>query len=408
MTAGRGPRLSVADVATYLDATGWSRGGERGPNAAIWVSNRRAGAVDEVLLPVRDDLVDRDRRLAETLQLLAEVEERSIAEVARAVVQPLADSQRVELGTGEGARRPPELGGGVRALRGLLDALTASARVADAGPHVAFTGRRSRRVGDFVGQVGVASEPSAGFAVTTLVPVSAGVADAAAGADADAGADAGVGAGAGEGASAATGAAPDRLDGDEPFGRRVVTVLYDALSATELAIGTGSVSAFDPTVGAGVSANLCHALAELATGAGDEPVVLDFRWAAGLPAEVPPRTATLPAGSAELLAAAAARLQTLAPSGEATITGLVDSLRDDPPAGERWRIRVRGTLASAGRVDDRRTLWVRLATDEDYAAALRAHRARVRVRAVGLLGSAGGRLVLSARRRGFEVLGEPA
>jgi hypothetical protein len=120
-----------------------------------------------------------------------------------------------------------------------------------------------------------------------------------------------------------------------------VTAVVPAAESSELA-------AFDSTVTAGVSAELCEALSGLAGPRRGQPFEIGFRCARGMRSELPPATVRLPEGAGVVLRAAAARLRQLNVSGEATLTGMVEDLHDDPPGGgDRWRIKGASTRSSA-------------------------------------------------------------
>jgi hypothetical protein len=190
-----------------------------------------------------------------------------------------------------------------------------------------------------------------------------------------------------------------------PFGRQVALQIHDAVTAIAPAAESGELAAFDSTVMAGVSAELCEALGGLAGPQRRQPFEIGFRWARGLRSELPPATIRLPEGAGMLLHAAAARLRQLDLSREATATGTVEDLHDDLPGGDdRWRIKVRGELRSDDRVARRRTIWVRLPDQAAYDTAIAAHSEHRRVRAAGVLTSTDGRVELVARPGGLEEL----
>jgi hypothetical protein len=182
--------------------------------------------------------------------------------------------------------------------------------------------------------------------------------------------------------------------------RKASIQLLDAAVAVRDAAASGDLAVFDDTVSAGVSAELCEGMHSLAGPNGREPFEIDFRWARGMPADLAPTSVTFPEGSAEIIVAAAHRLRQHSPSGEVIVTGMVESLYDQPAREDRWRIRVRGEVS--GTKGNRRVLWVRLG-QSTYHAALTAHREQHRVRARGALSGAGQRAELIADD--FEVLG---
>ncbi len=198
------------------------------------------------------------------------------------------------------------------------------------------------------------------------------------------------------------------LLGGEPLSRRTLKQLFRAASAAQTAAAavrrTHDYSAFDDTIGNGVSANLCRGLSDLAGLRRRQPFEIGFRWARAAAANPPTQTIAFPEGAGTLMAAAATQLEHLAAGGAVRITGMIESLHDDPPGDDRWRIRVRGQLtADNGELDPRRSLWIRLDA-RSYEAALDAHRLHRPVRAEGNLQLVRRRVELLPSENGFQTL----
>jgi hypothetical protein len=80
-------RLVFGDIATYLANTGWQAQVRRWRCATVWSD----ADGHDLFLPNTDDLADRDIVIATILDVLADVECRSRAEIAWHVSQPFAD-----------------------------------------------------------------------------------------------------------------------------------------------------------------------------------------------------------------------------------------------------------------------------------------------------------------------------
>jgi hypothetical protein len=181
--------------------------------------------------------------------------------------------------------------------------------------------------------------------------------------------------------------------------------VYDAVRVTASLYETGDLdnpTSLQRAVSAGVSAEVCSALGDLAGPSGSEPFEVGFRWARGLPSELPSHAIRLGAGAGVQLRAAARRLRDIVVPAEAEITGVIEGLADSP-TGDRHRIRVRGAVRTADAIEER-SLWVRLADAGSYDVAIEAHRGQRRVRVAGVL-SAEGSLLDATRRGGLEVTG---
>ncbi len=368
MSLGPSAGIGVAEVTTYLVDAGWSRRSEGWRGASIWAHPEGA----EVLVPPRDGMGDADVRLRDILAVLAEVEQRPAADIARDIGSPLVDTQSYRTFPDGPPRGMTTLPAGLQALQGVRDMFGAAARTVLEGPHFAFTGQRPRSVTGLLDRVQLGPTRPGSYVLTVRVPVDGS----------------------------------DRIGEPVlPFGRQVSFQIHDAVTAVVAAMDSVELEAFDGTVTAGVSADLCEALSRLAGPQRRQPFEIGFRWARGLRSEVPPATLRLPEGAGVVLRGAAARLRQLNVSGEATVSGTVEDLHDDPPGGgDRWRIKVRGELWSDGKVARRRAIWVRLPDQEAYDAGIAAHSERRPVRVAGELTSTDGRVELVARRGGLEVL----
>ncbi len=361
--------IAVADVVSYLADSGWRRQREGWRGGSIWT--HQGGA--EVLVPPRDGMADSDLRLRDIVAILVEVEHRPAAEIAQDIGTPLVDIQSYRT-------FPDGLPGGlttlpaaVQAVQGVRDAFAAAGRTVVEGPHFAFTGPRPRSVSDLLDSVQLGPTRSGSYILTVRVPVDA----------------------------------PNHSgEPPLPFGRQVVVQMHDAVSAIAAAAESSEPAAFDNTVLAGVSADLCEALSGLAGPQRRQPFEIGFQWARGLRSGRPPATVRMPDGAGTLLRAVATRLRRLNLTSEATVTGTVEDLHDDLPGGsDRWRIKVRGEVRSDDRVTRRRTIWVRLPDQRAYDAAIAAHSNHRRIRADGVLTSTEGRIELIARPRGLEEIG---
>jgi hypothetical protein len=350
-------QLSVVDISTYLEYTGWRRRSESWRGAALWTHQ---DAYD-VLVPPRDGMGDSELRVAEIVDLLATVERRPAEEIARDINSPHADQHWYRMFANGLPSGFTTLRAGVKALRGMMTVFGSAARAVVDGPHFTFSGEAPAAVGALVDRVELAPTRAGSYVFPVRVPL-----------------------------------------GDDPeLARRVSMQLLDATIAVRDAAVSGDLAAFDGTVSAGVSAELCEGLHSLAGADGREPFEIGFRWARGLPTDLRSVTVRFPEDSTEIIAAAVGHLRLHSPSGEVTVTGMVESLHDQPARADRWRIRVRGEVS--GVTGNRRVMWIRLTGQDAYHAAIVAHREQGRVRARGVLSETGQRAELIADD--FEILG---
>jgi len=149
----------------------------------------------------------------------------------------------------------------------------------------------------------------------------------------------------------------------------------------------------------GVSANLCRGLGELGGQAKDRPVEIGFTWARGLPGPEAARPVFFTGAMLSVIAQAGTELEALAKSGEAQITGQVETLNLSP--GEEPRIKVVGEVRAETQTIVRRALWVIVSMNQ-YTQATEAQREGWPVQASGRLVTPQRRLEM--RPRHFTVL----
>lgn len=345
MTAG----LRVADISSYLSATGWQRIPETWRDAAIWSSGQA-----EVLVPPNDDMGDADLRIRELLADLAVAEARDPVDIARDIRSPLVDTTAYRASA-------LSLPAGANVVDGLRRMVSTAARTVAEGPQRSFAGRPPAEVFGLLGLTRLATGRAPGFSVTLSVDLTSEI------------------------------------------GRAVVIQLYDATSAVHESIGQPDDTALDGVAAAGVSADFCAALGDLAGGTRHEPFELDFRWAHGIPSDLPARELAFPVGAGERVRRLSRRLRRLDLSGPATVVGRVEILRDRAD-GERWRARVRGELHTDRAISSPRGVWVRLPGQRLYDLAIAAHRDGRPVRVTGFREGAGARQDLAVPPDGLEIL----
>jgi hypothetical protein len=356
--------LAVADISSYLASSGWS------PQAGTWRGATRwvYGVDYEVVVPPRDAMGDAPRRTREILSVLSEVEGRSEEVITTDIRFPTVDVQWFRFPTADPDASELRLGGlesAITALESARAALAAAAWAVVAGPHLAFEGAAPKEVKDLLAGVRLGPLEPAADVLNIRVPL---------------------------------GPADPSPSGD-PLARRMLLLLRDAVLGLREVAGTtvasGDIGAVDQLVTAGVSANLCAALAGFAGRGAGRPFDVGFRWARALPSGSPTQTVRFEVGSGPLLRRVAAGLRRGRLTGSASVTGAIGALYDDGVA-DRFRVQVRGEVTLDGGTADRRSLWVRLPGSESYDAAIIAHREGRPVSARGELTTVNGRVELRA------------
>jgi hypothetical protein len=311
---------------------------------------------------------DNDRRVREILSCLCALEDRSASDIALEIARPQLDKQSFRtFPTGHDPGYTSLLMG-TQTVLGVRNLLTAAARTVVQGPHFAFAGRQPGVVGDLLRAAELGPSRAGSYVVEIRV------------------------------AADATARTPS---GEQVTGRAVLVQMLEAVSAAQAAVAGDVPAAFDETVTAGVSADLCKALSELSGFDRSEPFEIGFRWARSQPRDVPSRVVAFPETSGSLLHAASLRLRDLNATGAATVSGVVEGLHDDSSGNDRWRIKVRGELRTEHAELVRRAVWVRLPDQASYDRAITAHRERQAITVMGELSSMTGRVEL-VPRRGFD------
>lgn len=231
--------LPPEDVAAYLAAHGWQRDASQGPSE-IW-SLTAAGAEFDVHLPNNAELRDYPARVAEVLAALAEVETRPREEILRDLQNPRIDVQHIRLLPDAPSGTIP-LHGGFLAIRGVHDLYLAAATsaVLRTTPPV-LPAQRPAEAWRFVRTVRLGQTGAGSYVLRVETPL--------------------------EGSS-----------------RDVLAHLYRAIRTAHSTAGVGTVFDFARHTGAGVTANLCKALADIG-GTHRNPFEFSFTWAPAVPFE---------------------------------------------------------------------------------------------------------------------------
>jgi len=192
---------------------------------------------------------------------------------------------------------------GVQLHEEARNALVAAARAATADvPRKAWKGRRPEAVNEYIDHVRLGQTERSSFSLTILSPYSFDPADQPQGG----------------------------LFSQEAFGRRVARQFAKALSAIEAALAEGVTSpipAFEKTVAAGVSADLCQSLAKLADN--DVGAEVSISWSPAKPVSEPVRLALTRQDAAVLNEVAREFARQELELG-ARLEGIITQIREDP------------------------------------------------------------------------------
>lgn len=243
--------LSVVALRSYLDSRGWENEGPWGDRPAIIYAKTDAGRTWEVLVPIRDTVADYAENMAQSVAVLATVEERSQLDVFNDLQGARSDVVRMRSLNGA-EKEPLSLRQSAHLLNDAYDMLASAARAAERA-RATYRGPLSADVAEYLDNVRPLQGYYQGYGLTLHSPVPAGF-----GVQEDMGDDYHV-----------------------PFPRRATLRLVEALEHSSKAISEAVTKdpseSFRQSVSHGVSANLCDAVAQLAKKG--EGIEISLAWA---------------------------------------------------------------------------------------------------------------------------------
>ncbi len=353
----------------YLASRSWQRQ-ERAHTIPVWTFGEAPNQF-EVLPPSTDKVPDFDSRVAEILNVLSVVEDRSEVEILRDILQVSFDVQyyRIDHDGPEGTAPLSEASAALRAAHTLLLAAATSVEL----PGRLVLPQRSPTQALALARRALAGPTREGsYVFSVWIPV------------------------------------PPKLTPeedlvlfeieDEPFERAATMRLHDSLVALseaveEVAISDAGIGAFTDRVERGVNASLCEAVATV-MGESRTGVEARFSWAIDRPARIFPSVVRIDSTSRTVLVEAAREMRSMVPE-ETLVQGNVVRLHRDTHQGS-GEITIAGIFV--GDPDGRlRRVTVSLAETE-YQAAIRAHEEFELVEVVGELVNRGTRTQLRNAR----------
>lgn len=369
---------SPDQVSLYLRANDWLP--ELMQGGTVW---RLSSDEDiEVFIPGSSAMKGYSSFLADALNIISEVENRSQLQIFRDISSASADVQYVRTKP-EGEAGTTSLSDGVRSYEGLKQwLLSAAVHEASDKSYVVQPTRKPNQALDFLRKVRLVAPFPGSFVIAAQIPIVRQI-----------------------GQQQSIFDDPRLALSDQPFERRVSLRLHEAtasvLSATrEVLMGGRSIDAFKERASKGVSANLCEALVSLG-GESEVPFELSFSWAISRPVEPRPPI-KVSVQEIDIIQEAARELRSDEPEENVRIIGGVTRLHREGSLGP-GEVSIAGVIE--GDATERlRRVWLQLA-EEDYSSATRAHDEGSTVSVRGNLVRRGNRYLLQAAS-GFEVLQE--
>ena len=294
--------ISIVSLRAYLSSRGWTDAGGWGERPITVFAKEHEGRTWEILVPHRDTIGGYTENMAESVAVLAQVEQRSQLDVYSDLSASGADVIRMRSANGM-TKEPLSLRQSATLFNDAMSMITSAARAVER-PQATYRGPLSSDVTEFLDNVRPLPGHHQGYELTLHSPVPAGF--------------------------------ETQTDmGDDyfaPFPRRATLKLSEALTHSSEAI-CGAViddplASFRQAVSHGVSANLCDALANLAKKG--EGIEIDLFWAPVRPSTIGEHRFQFSEFSADILTEAASSFRRNEPQFDETVVAQVVALAREP------------------------------------------------------------------------------
>jgi hypothetical protein len=352
--------ISPSALAAYARGEGWIRAEEFGGHADVYTAPDRP----ELVLPRTSQLGDYPTVVSRVIEIMARSSGRDELKIYREIVVADRDVLRVSA-TGTDSDGSIPVDAGVKLVSQARDMLLAAA-CATRVPQPIYRAGANREAIEYMRRVKLGQTEHGSYTVTLLAPVPPEL--------------------------------QPRLDAvwteytDEPLERQVTRRLMEALSAARDAsenVLRGKGDAFERAVVAGVSANLCEAVAGLVEEAGTLDV--SMAWARTRPTPENGRRVSFLREHVEILTEAARMFRSREPRFDETLVGTVHKLKRDQAEAD-------GLVTFKAMIDNRLQSVRATLDDQNYSTAVRAHDERAPVLVQGDLVRVGQRWQLKSAK----------
>lgn len=345
-------RLSLIDIRGYLVSLGWKLTGSYGDVATVFEKTDGRGREFELLLPKREELADYAERIADVVATLSSVEGREQLSIYYDLVKSGFDVMRFRASEADEAGTIA-LENGVALYDHARDLIAAAANAA-IKPKRAYRGNSPTIAKNYVDSLRLGQTEVGSYILTVVSPVPPAL------------------------ESDQLPLLPELGEGEEPFPRTVTRTLVRALRATKHAVteatATGRIDPFEAAIQAGVSANLCEAIAQLVENGTN--VDISVSWSRVRPAPEATSVYVFTRDNARILTEAATTFREQEPQSDTTIEGFVIGLNREPQEFD-GKAKIRGFFD--GQI---RTLTAQFNVS-DYRKVVEAHDKKLRVRVDG-------------------------
>ena len=345
-------RLSLLDVRSYLASQRWTAEGRYGNVATIFRTKDLHGHGCEILLPIRESLADYAARMGDIVEAIAAVEDRDEISVYHDLVRSGFDVMRFRAPNADDAGTIA-LQSGVALYDHARDVVMAAANAA-VKPKRAYRSNSSDKAKNYLDTLRLGQTEVGSYVLTVLSPVQPTL------------------------ETDQMSLFPDSESADEPFSRTVTRTLSRSLKAAKIAVdeavATGKLEPFESAVDAGVSSNLCEAIARLVERG--EGVDISLTWSRVRRGPESNVSYRFTEDNARVLSEAAMAFREREPQSDITVEGFVIGL-DRKPEEFDGKAKIRGFVD--GRVKTISAEFIH----SDYKKVVSAHDQKLRVRVDG-------------------------
>lgn len=346
--------VRLSDVAAYLRSRGWRMSRDIGERGSLWVVESGAGGA-EITLPPNRIIADYSLRVSEILEDVASYESRSEIDILTDIAASTVDLLRFRAPEADSGTLPFD--DAVAFVEGCRDTILSAA--CSAWDHRPYFGRRKPQAAiNYLSSLQMGQTERGSFVVTALSPVPP------------------------ELRSMQTSLFGDVADPEVPYERRVTMTLLSAMTTLSGAVGAASLSGdmapFEEGVDAGISANLCEAVAGLTASSPGGSLDFSISWAPARSAILQTGSIGFDADSIPILYEAARKFRELKPIEDAEIEGYIIQLN-------RVEGAVAGEITVVADVDGSlKKVHIDLPNDQ-YSTAVRAHDSENNIKCTGEL-----------------------
>ena len=351
--------LRFEDVQLYLRSRAWQPDAQASTDG-IGVYRLPKEPAAELLLPLRRDWADYAQRMGDVVWTLAAVEQRPVWEVLNDLSAPAGDLVRLRVLAPNATLGTLPLDDGLRLLQGGRDLLLAAACSAHQ-PQAYYPRQSFREALDFLESCRLGQSERGSYVATIIAPVPVDFEPS---------------------------LFPNDLEEDiqiasEPYPRKVILQLMSGLRVLRQAIQGGAPERILQGVQAGVSANLCEALAAMTPSNEQGSLEIRTSWSRLRP-RVPqslPQQVCFGQGEFSIIQEAGRRLREGVAPRRQRIEGFIISLHAEATLFEEFE----GRVVMRTDVGSRSSRVRFVLSKQDYARACDAHRDGRRVAIDGVL-----------------------